>query len=966
MYKTIADILKIIGVFCAYFAAAKFGLSMPYVGSHIALIWLPTGIAVAALIRFGLLVIPSIFAAAFLVDLSISSDIALSAAIAIGNTLAPLSAYIFLEKVAFDGRLIHRKDTVLLIFTAFLSMLISSAIGSAALAYFGVLPNHKIIDGWLRWWVGDSVGVLLAAPLLLTFQISELKNQKNYKPEKIIWFFTLIFTASVLFLSHFKADTILQFAFLFIPFIVWGSLRFSIQFSSFAVMVLAIIASYGASLGQGVFASQNGNSGLILLWSFVTATAIINLLVNALMSEIKEAQISQEIQNEKLTEQSRTLEEMNVELEAINEELAYTNSTITAQAAQIETEKKRYEIMMQHSSDGILIVDFDGNLIECSQRASEMLGYEKDELLKLSVYDLDFSSKERVSDIIKFIAKQPTKFETTHKRKNGSLYDAEITASLIELGEKGYIYAAVRDITEKKAIERERESLLELFDKGDSVLFRWNNDKNWSIKHVSENVSTLTGYTKEEFLSLQIVYADIIHKEDIQRVISEVSEATTQNLDFFSHEPYRIIAKNGDIKWVLDHTVLQKDGDSVTHYLGYISDITNQHLLQDAIVNERNFISTIINNANAIIAVIRSDGIMSLINEYGENFTGYSKEEITATPFFWSRFLNEEKRDKVVGIIEQAKAGKIVKSFQNTWISKTGEERMFEWSNALVTKPDGSMDYLFTIGLDVSKQKMYEEELEKKVEEETAKHLEKERLLIQQSRMAAMGEMISNIAHQWRQPLNQISALKDELIEDYYFNELDNDKIEFFKQRVGGSLQYMSTTIDDFRNFFKPDKEKTVFAIADSIGHTLSLLSDSLKSVNITVKTDINLDEAKAFGYPNEFSQALINILNNAKDALKSNNTATERRINLSASIDSGLIRVYVEDNAGGIPDDIINKIFDPYFTTKHKSQGTGLGLYMSKMLIEQSFGGRLTVANQNGGACFLIEIKVDNKEEDR
>lgn len=152
----------------------------------------------------------------------------------------------------------------------------------------------------------------------------------------------------------------------------------------------------------------------------------------------------------------------------------------------------------------------------------------------------------------------------------------------------------------------------------------------------------------------------------------------------------------------------------------------------------------------------------------------------------------------------------------------------------------------------------------------------------------------------------------------------------------------------------------------DSIGHTLSLLSDSLKSVNITVKTDINLDEAKAFGYPNEFSQALINILNNAKDALKSNNTATERRINLSASIDSGLIRVYVEDNAGGIPDDIINKIFDPYFTTKHKSQGTGLGLYMSKMLIEQSFGGRLAVANQNGGACFLIEIKIDNQKEDK
>lgn len=247
------------------------------------------------------------------------------------------------------------------------------------------------------------------------------------------------------------------------------------------------------------------------------------------------------------------------------------------------------------------------------------------------------------------------------------------------------------------------------------------------------------------------------------------------------------------------------------------------------------------------------------------------------------------------------------------------------------------------------------------VDEETKKRLEQERLLMQQSRLASIGEMIGNIAHQWRQPLNQICAFKDSIVEDFHFNELSHDKVDQFNKKINTSLDYMSQTIDDFRNFFKPDKEKHIFDIKEAIAITLSLVSDSMKSTSIVVGTNMFEDDLKIFGYKNEFSQVLINILNNAKDALRANNSEDSRNIWISAYRLNNSVCIEILDNAGGIPKDLMEKIFYPYFTTKHAAQGTGLGLYMSKMIIEQNLSGTLKVENEDVGAKFIIELYTNN-----
>lgn len=244
--------------------------------------------------------------------------------------------------------------------------------------------------------------------------------------------------------------------------------------------------------------------------------------------------------------------------------------------------------------------------------------------------------------------------------------------------------------------------------------------------------------------------------------------------------------------------------------------------------------------------------------------------------------------------------------------------------------------------------------LEERVNVEVAKNIEKNQIMIHQGRLAAMGEMISSIAHQWRQPLNNLGITLQSLKIDYELQQLDRETLE--KQISIGMemIMYMSKTIDDFRNFFLPEREPVQFDLMASIQSAVSLLQPDFKNRGITLEV---LDDGPGIitGFPREYAQAVLNILNNAKDACLMHQVANPR-ITVHARRGDSRAVVTIRDNAGGISPDIIDKIFDPYFTTKDKTQGTGLGLYMAKMIIEKNMGGELTVANVQQGAEFRIE----------
>ncbi len=223
---------------------------------------------------------------------------------------------------------------------------------------------------------------------------------------------------------------------------------------------------------------------------------------------------------------------------------------------------------------------------------------------------------------------------------------------------------------------------------------------------------------------------------------------------------------------------------------------------------------------------------------------------------------------------------------------------------------------------------------------------EKEKLYIEQAKLASLGEMIGNIAHQWRQPLSVISTGATGLQLQKEYNNLSDEQFYVLCNSINDNAQYLSKTIDDFRNFIKGDREKVSFNLSATIQSFLSLIDGSLKNHHITVVCDVD-EKIVLSGYPNELIQCLMNIFNNSKDAFKNRDFSNDSRVILIwTQVSDKKTTIGIQDSAGGIDEKIIDKIFEPYFTTKHKSQGTGIGLHMTYNLIVNGMDGEIIASN--------------------
>ncbi|UTJ05724.1 cache domain-containing protein [Arcobacter roscoffensis] len=245
--------------------------------------------------------------------------------------------------------------------------------------------------------------------------------------------------------------------------------------------------------------------------------------------------------------------------------------------------------------------------------------------------------------------------------------------------------------------------------------------------------------------------------------------------------------------------------------------------------------------------------------------------------------------------------------------------------------------------------------LENRVTYEVEKNREKEQLLIQKSRFIALGEMISNIAHQWRQPLSELSSILMYIKFKHSIGALDDETMQKKSKEADTVLEFMSHTIDDFRNFFMPKKEKEEFYLVKMLESVMTIVSSALKNNNITVTIDID-ENIKLFTYQNEYEQVLLNILKNAKDVLIEKNVSNPK-IFIWAKEQEFDVSLYIEDNGGGVTVEPKSKIFEPYFTTRDDNDGTGIGLYMSKTIVDKNMKGKLSVENINDGARFTIEV---------
>jgi signal transduction histidine kinase len=227
--------------------------------------------------------------------------------------------------------------------------------------------------------------------------------------------------------------------------------------------------------------------------------------------------------------------------------------------------------------------------------------------------------------------------------------------------------------------------------------------------------------------------------------------------------------------------------------------------------------------------------------------------------------------------------------------------------------------------------------------------------------MATMGEMIGIIAHQLKQPLNILSLYCNDVKDSYTYNEIDDKFIEDFSKNTKEQIEYLSETIDGFRDFFNPDKQKRVFEIKKVINKSVKLLMNRIETANINL--NIQVKDEMVYGVETELEQVVLNIINNSIDAFIEREELKVKEINIEVFVKQNYTILIMEDSAGGVKEDSLEKLFDPYYTTK--SSGTGTGLYMVKLVIKNSLGGDLKVNNSEKGLRYVIALPNEKPHQD-
>jgi PAS domain S-box-containing protein len=354
-------------------------------------------------------------------------------------------------------------------------------------------------------------------------------------------------------------------------------------------------------------------------------------------------------------------------------------------------------------------------------------------------------------------------------------------------------------------------------------------------------------------------------------------------------------------------------------------------------------LSDLYNNAPCGYHSLDRDGVFVRINDTELHWLGYARHEVVGKMRF-TDLLTPRGRQIFEATFPLLKTKCQVTDIEQELIRKDGSVLPVILSATAILDQEGKYLMSRSTMFDISERK----ELERK-------NRQKDRIMMQQSRQAAMGEMIGNIAHQWRQPLNVLGLTVQRV---QLFHDMGKFNKEFLAASTAEAMKvinHMSQTIDDFRNFFSPNKKKETFTVSEALEKAISLMDVSVAGRQIGIEVE-SVDSPTVHGYRNEYSQVLINILMNSKDAFLERGTA-DPRVFIRIFTERERAVVTLADNAGGIDEAIIGKVFEPYFTTKGPQKGTGVGLFMSKTIIETNMNGRLTVRNTADGAEFRIEL---------
>ena len=664
-----------------------------------------------------------------------------------------------------------------------------------------------------------------------------------------------------------------------------------------------------------------------------------------------------------------------------------------------QASEARYRALYDDNPTMIITIDGAFDMISVNATCVRQLGFGAEELVGQQVLKLFHRDDvPAAAEQLRVCFRNPhrvfhSQFHMMDK-DGGVIWADESARAVYDLNGVLHILVVCHDITESKrteeALRQSERRFQAIFNLAAVGIAQISLSGNWMM--INQRLCDILGYSFEELKVLTV--AQISHPDDLEPHLARIRRLLAGDISTY-HTEKRYFHKNGSIVWVnLSVTLVRGRSDKPEYFIAVVEDISDRMRAEELMRESEEKFAKVFQLAPIGISISSlADGVFVDLNEAGERLSGYRRDEVIGrSGSEFQIWKNPEERALVMG---QLLAKGEVRDREMTMRDKAGRDFWGLYS-AVVIEVRGEK-YLLSLVSDIGERKRAREELQQAndllqqrvaertaelsrsverlqaeiderirmglaLQEETAERLtaqaelrEKELMLLQQSRLAAMGEMIGNIAHQWRQPLNLLGLLAQDLTMTYRKGGFDPGYLEEAVRKMLKTIRHMSQTIDDFRNFFQPFKEKVDFRVVEIVAKTISLLEGSLNQQMIKT-TVVSEHDPVVNGYPNEFSQVLLNVMINARDAFLAKKVA---KPSIAISIDQLERRclVTITDNAGGIPEEIIDRIFDPYFTTKGPDKGTGLGLFMAKTIIEKNMGGTLSARNVGGGAEFRIEL---------
>ena len=464
----------------------------------------------------------------------------------------------------------------------------------------------------------------------------------------------------------------------------------------------------------------------------------------------------------------------------------------------------------------------------------------------------------------------------------------------------------------------------------------------WDLKtneiYFSKEWKKMLGYEEDEIPNRLEFWDENVHPLDKEKAYEDILNNQNKNTQTYENI-HRLKHKDGSWVWILDKgkTLFDKDGIAI-RMLGFHTNITKIQNLK----MELSKLKKVIEHSPISIVITDVNGKIEYVNPHFCQITGYTiNEAIGVNP----RVLKSE----YTSIMEYKDLWETITN-KKTWVgrfknkSKNGREF---WESAIITpilNDSNEITNYLAIKQEITKEIYLKEEIKNK-----------EEMMIAQSRHAAMGEMISMIAHQWRQPISVIGMACNNILVDIELEMVDYEQLKDSAESMLEQTKYLSQTIEDFRDFFKPNKEKELVNPKVIVDETLSIMSKSLENNDVFVIFN-KIDDCHVHVFSRELLQVFLNIIKNAKEAFEGKNIEN-KIIEISIRKLNQRVRIEIFDNAGNIDEKIKDKIFDPYFSTKDEKTGTGLGLYMSKTIIEKHLNGELGFFNKNEGVVFYIDL---------